>query len=258
MIGEIKKSSKLFKDLKKIIKSEDEIFIEGKKLLYEALKSNYLIKKIFVDKKNKDLISDLNITKNDTEIIYLENDLISSLFTTKSSPTKDNLICAIAETKKYDFINIIKKSRNLILLENIQDPGNLGSIFRSALAFNISGIILSLDSANPYNTKVIRSSAGAVFNIPFVNNLEITHIVKELKLRDFKIVSTSSKSNKKINFNTNDKHLIVFGNEGKGISSELKSKCDLEFKIPHSDKVESLNLSVSASIVFWELYKTSL
>jgi len=103
------------------------------------------------------------------ELIYIKNELLAELFTTENKPTKNDLIVAVAEKPEYELNDVFKTNKSIIFLENIQDPGNLGTIIRSALAFSIEGIILSKNSVNPFNTKVIRSSAGAVFKLPVVS-----------------------------------------------------------------------------------------
>ena len=239
-----------YKALKKISQGKsDSVFIEGGKLFNEALNSSLKIEKIYIDEDNyKTLLLNRNV-----EVAFMNNNLLSSLFTTDSKPTRNDLIVALAKRPTWSLKDLYKNKRNLVFLENIQDPGNLGMIFRSVLAFNAGGILLSKDSVDPFNTKVIRASAGAVFSVPFVT---ITQI-KDFKLKGYKIIGTSSnKSTKKLNeLNINSSCLYLFGNEGAGLSKELLDFSDDIISIPHESSVESLNLGVTVSIFLWEIYK---
>lgn len=248
------KNNPHYKELKKLIKENTNyIFIEGKKLFEEALKSKIEIKKVFIDKGNKSFLSKPLVDLEKPELFFLNNDLLASLFTTSTKPTREDLIIALAKKPKWDLSNLFKTKKNLIFLERIQDPGNLGTIIRSALAFNAGGIILSKGSVNPFNTKVIRASAGAVFKLPVVmidNLKELTELAKKEK---YKIIAMSPQGNLCSKVTLPLQTVFLFGNEGSGLSKELLSTAHEVITIPHSKKVESLNLATAVSIVLWEM-----
>ena len=141
----------------------------------------------------------------------------------------------------------------VICLDNIQDPGNLGTIIRSAVAFNIDTIILNDKSVDLYNDKVIRSSEGMIFNINVIRcNLE--NKLNDLKNEGFKIIGTSVKNNNLLkNVEVKEKYAIVLGNEGNGISKEIEDLCDDFIYIKMNESCESLNVAVASSIIMYEL-----
>lgn len=250
------KENPLYKELKKISKGKsDYIFIEGKKLFLEAIKSPVKIEKVYVDKKNKELLSEFSLN----DCVFMDNNLLSSVFTTDNEPTGDDLIIALAKKPICQLSDLFKTKKSLVFLEHIQDPGNLGTIFRSAVAFDSGGIILTEDSVDPFNTKVIRASAGAIFKMPtvFIKNIEDLKILT--KQEKYKIIATSSHKGEILNgLSLDSRSVFVFGNEGAGISKELLNLADETIIIPGSSNVESLNLGVAASIVLWETYKNKI
>ena len=141
----------------------------------------------------------------------------------------------------------------ILILDNIQDPGNLGTIIRSAVAFNFDTIVTSIDTVDLYNPKVVRSTKGMLFNINIINrNLET--FFKDLK--DYTIYGTDVTNGIDItNEKIPQKFAIIIGNEGKGISEKVKKYCHKFIYISMSDKCESLNAGVSASILMYEVYK---
>ncbi|MBI2996106.1 MAG: RNA methyltransferase [Candidatus Melainabacteria bacterium] len=246
------RQNSIYKKLKKISKEKTNlIFIEGRKLLIEAINSPIKLTEVYLDKKNKDLyLNILNTKKHD--LIFINNELLSSLYNTESKPTQDDLVIALAQRPTFELSNLFTDEKNLIFLENIQNPGNLGLVIREALAFGAGGVILSSNSVDPYSSKVVRSSAGALFNLPVVSLKDIDNLKKIVKEKKYKIIATSSKKGKAIQeLDLNQPLLYLFGNEGRGLSQELLEIADEVVTIPHSGKVESLNLGVAVSIVLW-------
>ena len=146
------------------------------------------------------------------------------------------------------------QENKLALFENISDPGNLGTIIRSASAFGIEGIILFKDCVDLYSPKVIRSCAGNFFKTPIAEIKNINELKTNLKNHKFISTSISKKNNislkecSKIN-----KFVIMFGSEANGLSKELTELSDRNIKLEMKNNVESLNLAVSASIIFYEI-----
>lgn len=247
------KSNEEYKRIKKLITKSDElIFIEGKKLVEEALQHSLIFEEIIIDKTIVDP-SKLSL-KDNVKITSLDKELISSLFTTNNKPTGGELLCAFAKRPQWKIHDLIKTKLNLIYLENIQDPGNLGAIFRSALAFNAGGILLSSNSVDVFNTKVIRASAGAVFKLPFFCIANTKELLKLKQENKYNIYATTLKSKNDIYLIKNPA-IIMFGNEGQGLTDEAISIADDKVKINHSKNVESLNLSNSCSIVLHKLFE---
>lgn len=156
-------------------------------------------------------------------------------------------------------IAVVKKKQEqpigekVLVLDDIQDPGNLGTIIRSALAFNIDTIILSPNTVDLYNPKVIRATQGMIFHINIVIK-DIRRTLKELKNNDYKILGTKVSNGIDARISKTYSHFVlIIGNEGRGMSQELEEYCDEYLYIKMNDNCESLNASVAASILMYEL-----
>ena len=156
-------------------------------------------------------------------------------------------------------IGKIDMSANYILaLDNLQDPGNLGTIIRTADAANLKQIIVSKDTVDAYSPKVIRSTMGAIFRVRIVevDNLKVT--LQNLQKSNFEIVTTSLQTENSIYDINYQKKVVVIGNEANGVEKEIQEMSDYKVKIPMLGKTESLNASVAASIMIYEYVRQSL
>lgn len=231
----IKRYSKL---LQKKYRDEECLFlVEGEHLVEEAYKAGKLITII----KTEDI--DVNY---DIETIYVSRDVIKKLSNTMSP---QNIIGVVKYLDKNEI------GEKIIILDGLQDPGNLGTIIRSSVAFNFDTVILSSNSVDVYNDKVIRSSEGMIFNTNIIKG-NIIEIINELKDKGYKVYGTSVINGISAS-EVCDKENIAFiiGNEGNGISEEVFSLCDKNIYVPMNSKCESLNAAVCASIVMYELNK---
>jgi len=214
-------------------RDEEKLFlIEDEHLLREALKLG-IVKEIIT--LNKDEVYDVDT--------YYVNEKIMKLLSSQVTSAKLIAVCQMLQEKEIQ--------GNIIVLDRLQDPGNLGTIIRSAVAFNFDSIILSNDSVDLYNSKVIRASEGMIFHINVIRT-DIVNFLKNLNSEYVKITTDviEGKNIKDIKFN---KCAIVIGNEGKGVSKEIKDICDEKVYIKMNDNCESLNASVSASILMYEV-----
>jgi TrmH family RNA methyltransferase len=181
-----------------------------------------------------------------TRVYYAQDSLIDSLSPLKNS---QGLIfsCKYPQSITCDYYSGIH-----VLLDNIQDPGNVGTIIRSANAFGIDSVILTGGCADIYNPKTIRASMGAIFRqrVTYMNTEDIIN----LKTKGVNFTGAenraSSKDITKINISNT---VILLGNEGQGISNELLTLCDEMIKIPISEDSESLNAAIAASVIMWEV-----
>lgn len=218
---------------------------EGQKVLEEAIESGLEIKHIFVS--DEKVTSKFNVY-NDITVIVNEQ-IMKKLSTTDTPPE------IVAAIKKPSYDQKKLKNSPIILLEKIQDPGNLGTIIRAASAFDISAIILIGDTVDLYNPKVVRSTVGNLWKVPVIKMDE-----KDLKeqFKDYRFFATTldkSKSPKpfyEIAMPANS--IIMFGSEANGLSTEMLEAADEFVHIPMSQGVESLNLSVSAGIIMQYFY----
>jgi len=149
-----------------------------------------------------------------------------------------------------------KKYASIVVLDEIQDPHNFGAIIRSAAASGIDGIIISDKNTVKVNHTVIKTSSGATNHIKISKESNIYTAIEYLKEKGFKIIGTVLNTDKNLyEFNFPEKCVIVFGSEGEGLRKNLIKQCDYLIKIPMVGKIESLNVSVSAGIIFYELLR---
>ncbi|MEI8389290.1 MAG: RNA methyltransferase [bacterium] len=227
--------------------------IEGLKGVNEALNSGLEIKYIFVNRSSK--INFLNFPEE--KLYFADEKILKKISTTETPPE----IVAVANQKKFVLKDLFKEKNPLILvLENIKDAGNLGTIIRTAKASNISGIILTGECIDIYNPKVVRSSATNLWKIPVVFFKETGIIRKELEnFGHFQFLATKIKNDTKQSLyheiDYKQATIVFFGSEAEGISDILSSQADEFVKIPMNEAVESLNLSISAGIIMYEAFK---
>ncbi|MBN2544798.1 MAG: 23S rRNA (guanosine(2251)-2'-O)-methyltransferase RlmB [Spirochaetes bacterium] len=210
------------------------------------IKINELIKKA-KDKKLE--ISYLDDKKFNRQFDVLNNQGI----VLKINEEYSNLI---DEAKFLNLLDSDSRISNIIILDGIKDPGNLGAVLRSALLFNVDFVVLPKDNSCPINETVVKRSSGAssYLNITYVTN--ITRIINALKARGFWIYASdlNGENINKINFR--EKTVIIMGEENKGIRPLVKKNSDFIITIPTNNKIDSLNLSVSAGIFLYELFKS--
>lgn len=210
--------------------------VEGDHLIEEAYKNNLLTKIILLE----------DTTCNyDIEKIYVTKEVMKKL-TELDTPNK--IIGIVKENTPLPIGN------KILILDNIQDPGNLGTIIRSSVAFDIDTIVLSPNTVDIYNPKVIRSTQGMIFYTNIIT-LKLKEFIDEIKTKNYTIFGTNVRNGKNIKEITlPEKFALILGNEGQGVSKEIESLCDDNIYIKMSSKCESLNVSVATSILLYEVY----
>ena len=215
----------------------NEFLIEGEHLVLEAYK-NGILKEVILE-ENTDI--DINIEKSYVTSSVLK--YISEL----DNPAKIMGIC-----KKLDKKNIGNK---ILILDGVQDPGNLGTIIRSSVAFNIDTIILSRECVDLYNSKVLRATQGMIFNINIIEE-DLLELVSNLKKDGYKVYGTKVNGGKSLkNIEKTDKFAIIMGNEGNGVNPYILDMCSDYIYIDMNKSCESLNVGVATSIILYELNK---
>ena len=218
---------------KKFRDEENSFLIEGDHLVECAL--NYgVVKEI--------ITTDENYKIPHIPVYYVTSSIMKKL---SNQVTGTNIIAVCQKIPERQI------QGNVCLLDNIQDPGNLGTIIRSAKAFGIDTLVLSLDTVDLYNDKVIRASEGLLFGLNIIKS-DLKTIIKKLKENNYKIYGTNCKEGlelKKVNFAPLS--AIIIGNEGRGMKPDLTSLCDEMIHIKIDG--ESLNAAVAASIIFYEV-----
>jgi len=228
------------KELKKLEKKKhrDEtnmFLIETEHLVKEAYASGILKEILLLE--GTDI--DIDIPKN-----YVNDTVLKHL---SQLPSPSNII-GICHKKEEKLIG-----NKILVLDDVQDPGNVGTIIRSSVAFNVDTIVLSGGSADIYSDKVLRASQGMIFKMNFFRG-NIKEIIASLKDKDYKIYGSKVTGGKPIkNVTKSEKSVIIMGNEGNGISEEILKMCDEYIYIPISENCESLNVGVAAGIILYEL-----
>lgn len=233
---------------KKGRQKENAVILEGSRLVTDAVKSNAKIKAYIVNESFAEKYSFL-LKKFPEAKSYL---LPDSLFKKISETDNPQGLIAVSEIPYYNEEKL-KELKRVIVLENIQDPGNAGTIIRSADAFGFDGVIFSKDSVDPYNSKVIRSTMGSLFHIPVIISDDVYTTLDKLKGYGLKILAAHPRD-AELCYQTDlfDNIAIVIGNEGNGLSGRILEMADKKIMIPMKGNAESLNASVAASVLLYE------
>lgn len=218
-------------------RDETNLFlVEGDHLVNEAYKTNQLVEV---------LITNSFKGKYDIPTTLISEEVMKKLSNMKSP---SNIIGVCKKFKPFDY------GKRILILDNLQDPGNLGTIIRSASSFNFDTIVLSETSVDLYNDKVIRSSEGMIFHANVIR-CNIKNLINELKLNNYKIYTTDVTCGHIVSeVDFKEKMAIIIGSEGAGVGS-VKELADISIYIPMNKKCESLNASVAASIIMYEVSK---
>ena len=233
---------------KKYRNETGKFLLEGVKSIEEALDYGIEFDKIFVlSEKGGKYGGKYKFPEN--ILIETNSAVLKKISTTDTPPD----VVGVAYQPKNNF-DKLKTSKRVILLENISDAGNLGTIIRSAVAFNMDSIVLYGETIDLYNPKCVRSSVGNLWK----TNIVSLKTVKELNnyFSDFERVATLPKTESSVMFKDwtpSEKVLMMFGSEADGLSEDLKKYATKNLTIEMSEKVESLNLSVSASLVMYKM-----
>ncbi len=225
----LKLKEKKYRDL------SNTFLIEGRHLVLEAHREKKIVELIL----EQDELFPL-----DVNTLYVSSNVMNKLSNLK---TPSNVMAVV---EKLDEKPIGEK---ILILDNIQDPGNLGTIIRSAVAFNFDTIVLSPKTVDLYNPKVVRSTQGMMFHTNIIIR-EPVSFINELKNEGYKIVGTKVTNGIDVRESKTYSHFaLIIGNEGKGMSEELSELCDEYLYIKMNDQCESLNAAVAASILMYEI-----
>lgn len=223
-----KLNQKKYRDEKK------EFLVEGFHLVEEAYKEG-LLKEVILE-ENEEIYFNVDTT-------YVNYNVIKSI-SELETPYKIIGVCMQKEEKDI--------KGNVLILDGVQDPGNLGTIIRSAVAFNIDTIILSKDTVDLYNSKVLRSTQGMNFHVNIIRR-DLESEIKFLKENGYKIYTTDVITGKNIkNVKVSSKYAIIMGNEGNGVRENIKNLSDEKLYIKMNSNCESLNVAVATSIILYE------
>ena len=236
--------------------------IDGLRILEEAIRSGLRFSAVFFRESAQDraerLLPQIGAQ---VETLLLPDKLFDSVVPSESPQG----VAALVRLKQYSLDDVMERMQTgpIVVLAGLQDPGNLGTILRSAEAFGSAGVVLGEGTVSPFNSKVIRASAGSIFRLPTIHgqargrgNSGAVKLEKiSLKLQEQGVRQFATSSHKGTPLDQTDLKsaaAIFFGNEGAGLSREVMAKMDESIAIPHTTQVESLNAGVAASIVLYE------
>lgn len=251
MVKEIRKLKE-----KKYREETNCYLVEGIKMIEEAIEEKANIQKIVIC---EDCVNDGSI---DQKLLYniakyncvYVNEKVFEGITDVTTPQG---ILAVVE-KKND-ANFIDTSEDIIIaLDGIQDPGNLGTILRTIDSANLKQVIITKNTTDPYNPKVVRSTMGAIYRINIVETEDLADTLKKLKKKEFETIVTSLEIEEDIYNIDYHKKIIVIGNEANGVSKEIQKIADKKVKIPMLGKTESLNASVATAIMIYEYVRQKI
>jgi len=225
--------------------------IEGTRILEEAIRSGLRFRAVFfsqsAENKAQRLLPQIGAH---VETLLLPD----KLFATAVPSESPQGVAALVRWKEFSLDDVLAKAQSgpLLAIAGVQDPGNLGTILRSAEAFDAAGVVLGEGTVSAFNPKVVRASAGSVFRLPLTRT-RLNDALARFREQDLRLIGTSSHKGLPVDQAKLDGPLVIFiGSEGAGLPRDLATQMDELVVIPHSTRVESLNAGVAASIVLYE------
>jgi TrmH family RNA methyltransferase len=232
--------------------TDDNCFaVEGVRMIEEAIRSSIRLRTVFFSDtaraRQERLLSQIN---SKVDVVELPDELFRSAVGSESPQG----VAALVERKPWSLEDALLKSSPplVVVAAGLQDPGNLGTLIRSAEAFGAGGVLLGEGTVNVFNAKTVRATAGSVFRLPLVEG-KIKDFIAALREHAVKLVATTShKGTAVAAVNLSVPVAILVGNEGAGLPHELLRQMDELVTIPHTPQVESLNAGIAASVMLYE------
>lgn len=241
------------------LRRENKCFIaEGIKMFLEApvdqIEKAFVSEQIFHERKIKEIPKKLK----ELEQLHISVEILSdSVFKAVSDTVSPQGIICIIRQREYCLHKLLQNENPLfILLEDLQDPGNLGTIMRTAEGAGVTAVIMSRGTVDLFNPKTIRSTMGSVYRVPYLYIESLEDVIQQLSDAHIQIIASCLKDSidyTEISYQKGTAFLI--GNESAGLSDALCEKADARIKIPMQGKVESLNAAVAAAIMIYEAYR---
>lgn len=238
---------------KKYRKEFQEFLIEGIKGVEEALMYGTVLA-VVIEGNRRDEPEFARLialaAEKEVGVEYCGHKDVGSIKTTETFPG----VIAIVELPEVDIVDI-ENEGTILALDGIKDPGNLGTIIRTADWFGVKAVLLSEDSVDPYNEKCVRSTMGSIFRVAVYKTFDLPGTLTELKAKKWQINTFAMEGKPLTQFKKATKAVYVFGSESHGVTKEVEVLSDEQYTIPGNTEAESLNLSIASGIVLWELSK---
>lgn len=238
--------------IKKYRREENKILVEGRKLISEAINSDYDCEILFV---LKDSFAEDDGFRTLVQKKKIKTEFLKELDLSKLTDTKTNQgLVAVFHIKK-NISNLLADEKLIVALEKVSDPGNMGTIIRNCDWFGVKEIILNSDCAEIFNPKVIRASAGSVFHINIYEAKNFYDELENQKKLGYKIFCADLNGEDIYSLKLSDKNIVVFANEASGPTSGMKQLANTLITIPRKGNAESLNVASASAIILSELTK---
>ncbi|HEX3011751.1 MAG TPA: RNA methyltransferase [Syntrophomonadaceae bacterium] len=236
---------------KKIRDREGLFFAEGRKSVMEVLKRPELISAIFIEDINQNQYQKLIAEYNYLEWYSVNSQLMKRICHTETPQG----IAVMVKKPKWPLDKIIAGDSLLLYLDRISDPGNIGTIIRTAWAFDVNGRLLSPGCVDPFSPKVVRSTMGGIFNVPLITDINEEQLVM-LQDKGYNFAGADLSGNSSFyDMDFSNRIVVVIGNEVNGINDYVKGKCNFLFKIPINSAADSLNAAVACAIIIEKAYR---
>ena len=238
---------------RKRFRDEHGVFlIEGKKVIAEALAAQLEIVQILVTgkflKDQRDFFTDNNLNHHELTVIADHN------ASRHSGTTTPQGIFAIVQKPEVKFEDLLQLNE-VAVFENVRDPGNLGTMLRTADWFGVQAIIVSNEGVDPYNDKVIRATMGSLFHLKIYSSKNVSEDLKEMKTKGYSVIVTRPEKGSATLPSVPSKYCVVMGNESAGTTGAVDQTADIFYSIPQYGDAESLNVAVSFGILLHDLKK---
>jgi RNA methyltransferase, TrmH family len=225
--------------------------VEGLRIVEEAIRSGLRFRAVFFRESEQDLAERLlpQIGAH-VETLLLPNKIFDNAVPSETPQG----VAALVHLKEFSLEEIMERLQlgPLVVIAGLQDPGNLGTILRSAEAFGGAGVVLGEGTVSPFNAKVVRASAGSIFRVPVIRG-KLDAVSSQLRAQEIRLVATSSHKGTPLSEARLTGPLAMFiGNEGSGLPRDLMTRMDEVVVIPHAPQVESLNAAMATSILLYE------
>ncbi|WIF94272.1 TrmH family RNA methyltransferase [Caminicella sporogenes] len=239
--------------IKKYRDKYGEFIIEGLRIIRHSLENNVELLAVYYSENMKDFEILKTISEKNINIFKIDSKIMKQISTTENSQG----IIGIVKKKFYDLEDFMDKDEiSIAILDRLQNPGNVGTIIRTADAAGFDAVVMIKGCVDIYNSKTIRATMGSIFTMPIIYAHDIDELIYKLKTNGIDIISTVLSAEKYHNEVVyKKKNAVIIGNEGSGISKEFIEKSNIKVKIPMLGNAESLNASVAAGIIMYEIVR---
>ncbi len=236
-------------------RARGEYFIEGIKLMEEALRHSEPVRQVVYSpqlekvKRGVELLSLVRKNLPQVEWVYISDAVMESIADTQNHQG----ILAVLKKKEQSWAELWKREGIILLLHELQDPGNLGTILRTADAGGAAGAVLSAGTADPYNPKAVRATMGSIFRLPFLTEQDISECLRILRSRNFRVWAATPQGRQSLwEADFSRPAAVLLGQEGGGLPESLIALCDGSLTIPMKSGMDSLNVAMAAGLIVYE------